>query len=69
MTASALNGLARSVARYLQIGALLPTIAAETHEGLGQLLDYYYLAVFTLFVPAPVVRSSLNTVRCVHITQ
>lgn len=53
VTQSALNGIVKYVAKYLQLMYLLPSaaLAADIFAHLGQLFDYYLCTVFHGFMP------------------
>ncbi len=51
VTQTALNGVAKFVAKYLHLMYLLPASAKGIFENLSQLFDYYLCAVFNGFMP------------------
>jgi len=51
VTQTALNGVAKFVAKYLHLMYLLPASAKGIFDNLSQLFDYYLCAVFNGFMP------------------
>lgn len=52
VTQTAMNGLAKYTAKYIQFMSLMPSAAEDAFKGLCELFDYYICAVFVTFVPA-----------------
>lgn len=57
ITTASLNGIGRTIARYMQVMVLLPYVCADAVEGIHELVRFYTFNVFTLFTPLKSIKA------------